>query len=292
MKKLHSHFPLFLFILTIFTLTLLTNSLPTAAASQTTRLNPTAAVVGTAQGTVSSSSSAPLVAVFGGSITSPNNALQEDGNVATLDPSTTINGADYNSDSYLYLDYQKNTLCSKATIQAITVHTKWTQNTSTPQNDAAALLVKLEDPAQLKFTYNSDTAEYGVTDQVFGGVASSQYGGSSTGNPPATLTEETGSVANLPTLAQLNDPNTRIYLSLGENPGGVVGQVDSVWLEVTHDDTACTTTTGTVDQPKPPKTGPSINALAAITAFAGAFIAGLSLALVLLHRPNKTNQVK
>lgn len=241
------------------------------AASQTTSLNPTSVVVGTAKGTITSANAQPVVSVYGGQVQNPNNILVEDGNLATLDPSTTINGVDDNSDSYLYIDYQKNTLCSNTIIQSITVHAKWSQNLTTPQNDAAALLIKLSDTDQMQFTYNLDSASYAVTDQVFGGIISPLYGGSQSpafsGNPPSTLTEETGSVGNLPTLAQLNDPNTRIYFTLGENPGGVIGQADSVWLEVTHDDSACTTAPVVQNPtiPTSPKTGATSIAIVLIS---------------------------
>ena len=265
MKKLKSLLAstpacLVLFLNLIFVL----SPISTNAAPQTTRLNPVSATVGTAKGTITSSNAQPVISVYGGQVQNPNNILAEDGSVATFDPSTTIGGVDDNSDSYLYIDYQKNTLCTNTIIQSITVHAKWSQNTTTPQNDAAALLVKLSNTNQMQFSYNVDTASYTVNDQVFGGIISPLYGGSQSpafsGNPPSTLTEQTGSVNNLPTLAQLNDPSTRIYFTLGENPGGVIGQADSVWLEVTHDDSACASIPANPspiisNTPNSPKTG-------------------------------------
>lgn len=300
MKKIKSQLISSFSILAIIFTSLSLSSLTTTAAPQTTRINPTTATVGTAEGTVTSALTQPVVAVYGGQVQNPNNILQEDGNLAIFDPSTTINGVDDNSDSYLYLDYQKNTFCANTVIQSITVHAKWLQNLTTPQNDAAALLVNLEDTDQLKFSFNMDNSTYTVADQVFGGIINPAYGGSQSspfsGNPPSTLTEQTGNVTTLPTLAQFNDPNTRIYVTLGENPGGVIGQADSVWLEVTHDDAACADPVDPTPTPTPvtttPTRSPKTGLDGGIIIVIAAVLAPMAVTAFIVYRNNKQNNPK
>lgn len=241
----------------------LVSSTSTNAASQTIRLNPTSVAVGTSKATfIDPNQTPPPPLVSGGEIQNPNNALIEDGQVAFFNPVNFISGAPNNSDSYLYVDYQKNSICEQAVITSVVVHARWSQATSTEGNpepdqfDVAAGLFLLNDPTQLNYSFNLSTFAYTVNEQAFGGlIPPTVYNGS----PPSTLTHEFAPVQTLPTLSQLNNPNTRIYVTLGENPGGRTGELDSTWLEVTYDDSACTTPPPVVVDPPatvaPPKTG-------------------------------------
>lgn len=242
----------------------LVSSTSTYAATQTVRLNPTSVVVGTSKATFIDPNQTPhLPLVSGGEIQNPNNALVEDGQVAFFNPVNFISGAPNNSDSYLYVDYQKNSICEQAVITGVVVHARWSQQTvneggdpPVDQQDVAAGLFLLNDPTQLNYSFNLSTFAYTVNEQVFGGlIPPTVYNGS----PSSTLTHEFAPVQTLPTLSELNNSNTRIYVTLGENPGGTTGELDSTWLEVTYDDSACTTPPPVVVDPPatvaPPKTG-------------------------------------
>lgn len=233
--------------------------------------------------------------IFGGEITDFENMFYEDGQTVKLNPSNPGPGDDQ-GDSYLFVNYDKTAICSQAVITGVNVHVVWSQSQSEAQNDAFALLL-LPDPSnQINFTYVIPTATYTLNNTLFGGVASPVYQPQAiaNGNPPSALTHESGATWNVPTYAQLTDPEARIVISVGEESSNSLGEVDTTWLEVTYDDTACNPSvpTSTTASPQPPATrlaSTGSNELKML--LAGVMVVSFSAAIVLALKQRKSGKV-
>lgn len=269
-------------IVALLTPLITTNS--ASAAVQNINLAPTSAVIGTSTGTFTTPGNPSIQRIYGGQILNPNNAFVADGQVADFTPATTIPGVDENSDSYLFLGFSNIPICEQASIQSVKVHAVWSQSSTTNQNDAAVALMTLANPTNLRFNYDTSSGSYFSPEQSFGGLVQPSY----SGNPPSTLTHESSATQTVPTLAQLKEPNTRLYVTLGENPGGITGTLDAAWLEIAYDDAACQTTTTSI-VPSTPKTGVSSTTLVLISAFAISLLTSLALNLVFLRRVKKVS---
>lgn len=244
MKKLRA-----LFLIPL--LAVLVAPVSASAASQTKILKPTSATLGTTK--LYFDGSPTPANVIGGGGTDLNNALTEDGQFALLDPELPGPGTQSPSpESILFVDYEKDQICSAATIQSVKVHVIWKGSAeSTTQNDIAVLMKVSDGSSNPNFSVNVDTSngDFTISNQVFGGLASpgGLDGGTFSGNVPTTLTHDSSDVQTIPTLADLSDPDARIVIGMGDGfipegedePAYITGSLDHTYLEVAYDDSSC-----------------------------------------------------
>lgn len=252
-----------------------------SAASQTAILKPTKADLGVTYVYLNGSQTPDLISGGGG--TDLNNSLAEDGQFALLDPQLPGPGQ-FNANSILALDYEKNTICSGATIQDVKVHVIWkASELSTQGNDLAALIKTDNSSANPKTSVAIDTnlGQVDYMNEMYGGVVSSAQlqGGTFSANVPTTLTHDSSSTQLPVTLNDLNDPDSRVMISMGDGGDGDViqisGMVDYAYLEVTYDDSSCIPNGVTDSNIKAPKTGALLTVTIILTALAAGLISAV-----------------
>jgi len=254
----------------------------TSAATQTKILRPTSAEVGAVAVYTDSSTNPGLI--IGGGIISPDNALVEDSQIVTLDPSLPGPGQSGSSSSLLMVDYEKNLICAEASIQDINAHVLWKEEPLSSQDDDYALLVGTvvsNSTRVLKANYNTESGEVTALTSIYGGISHGGYAGISSthsGNAPLTLTAEQAPVQSLPSVSALNDQDTRIAIALGDqadNQTDTVGSVDYAYLEVIYDDSNCSPEGIGSSGIKAPKTGSVITIVIIGAAIAAAILGSL-----------------
>lgn len=221
--------------------------------------------------------------VTGGGGQDLNSALIEDGQFALLDPQLPGPGQD-GANSLLVLNYEKNSICSGATIQAVKVHVIWkASELSTMGNDLAVVSAVNNDSANPSFTtlFDSGTGVATAAQKMFGGLATNSIvaGGTFSGNVPTALTHDSSTTQTPMSLDDLNNPDTRIVISMGDSGAGdfinISGQVDYAYLEVTYDDANCAPSSIDPATISSPKTGSVITGIIIATALAASIGASL-----------------
>lgn len=264
-------------------------TLQSSAVSQTAILKPTEVELGFANIYVNGSPTVDIVA--GGGASNLNNILGQDGQLAVLDPEIPGPGTlDPPSNSIAVVNFEKDKICSAATIQSVVVHVVWAgEELPLSLKNSQAVVVKVFGSTsvpyfniRLDLTGSEPVIEY--DNEIFGGLVTpiSLDGGTFSGQLPPTLTEESSATQIPMTLADLNDPSTRIIIAAGggEAPEGqeeafYTASVDHTYLEVTYDDANCVPEGIDPSTISAPKTG----ALLTVTIILTALAAGLASAI-------------
>jgi LPXTG-motif cell wall-anchored protein len=251
-----------LILFSVFTLTPKT----AYAAVRTVNLLPTNAQIGTSSLYIDGST--VREDSVGGTTGDINNILIKDGQVAITDPGG-IGPQNDTIGSVIYIDYSKDLICSNATIQSVEIFVTWSSEEPSPTQSNFAILVGTNTYLGYpNFDIAADTQNQTIsfTTPYYGGIASSLVGGNSDGTAPQSLTEESSNLQTLPTTAQLNDPSTKIAISIGDyipadgsNPEQIIkGAIDNSYLKVTYDDANCPPPPLDTASLAPPKTGAAL----------------------------------
>lgn len=278
-----------LYSLGLVALVCLAPALQSSAATQTVVLKPTEVELGFANVYLNGSPTPSIVA--GGGASNLNNILNQDGQLAVLDPEIPGPGTlDPASNSVAVIDFEKNTICSAATVQSVVLHVIWAGEELPPdlKNNQAAIIKVFGSTsvpyfdAQLDLTGSEPVLEY--DNEIFGGMVPPIVldGGTFSGQIPPTLTEDSSATQIPMTLADLNDPSTRIVIAGGGGhaPEGqpeafYTASVDYAYLEVAYDNSNCVPEGIDPSTISPPKTGALLTATIILTAL----IAGTASAI-------------
>lgn len=255
------------------------------AATQTKILKPIDAKLGKAY-VYNDNSTIPNI-ISGGGGTDLSNILAEDGQFVLFDPQLPGPG-DYPASTIMMIDYEKNAICSGATIQGVTVHSTWRSSEAKTQPSDLAVVGEVDfdnGVPNISVRINSSTGAIQYLNNIFGGLLISMN--MSNGQPfsgivPTTLTQSSAPTQTLMTNNDINDPSSRIIVSMGQGGLGDVinisGYLDYVYLEVTYDDSNCVPQTIANSTVKPPKTGSVLTIsiiIAAVIAATSASIFGV-----------------
>lgn len=202
------------------------------------------------------------VSLNSSTINNPNNVLLEDGQLAEMIPQE-------DGSAVLFVSLEKLNTCSTAHITSATLNMKWMQETFLETGgDSALLAVTATSGPDRIFeidvnvtTTPSFDIDLAPATKVFGALAATSSGFASTysGNAPDELTVESTPInLALPTVSEINSDDTMVIFSVGDSAQGQTpastGYVDSLWLDVTYDDTSCAPEISD-ESIVPPKTG-------------------------------------
>lgn len=202
--------------------------------------------------------------IIGGGGTDLNMALQEDGQFALLDPHLPGPGTSSLS-SILILDYQKNTICEGAQINDVKVNAIWKSSELSADPMDFAIIGQVSENSgvsSVSLRSNTSSGELSYISPIFGGIIKPKLlssGQAFDGIVKTSLSHDSSSVQSPMNRADLNNPDSRIIVSLGRGGSGdfinISGYLDYIYLEVSYDDAGCHPDSVAISDVKPPKTG-------------------------------------